>query len=110
MIKLTDHSFNTIFADQTGDKLAYVLFHQRSCVHCAEFLRSYRSFSSDKKNQLDCVFYTADLDDCPQGAAGLKIMGTPTLLVWKRGQIVCRVTGVVGMRVLETDKKKMKRM
>ena len=90
------------FAEKiNSDKPTLVDFHAIWCGPCKMMepvLKSVHQKLSDK-----ITFLKVDIDKNPQAANAYQIRGVPTLILFQKGQIKWRQSGVVSAQILEQE-------
>lgn len=95
-IILTDESFDSEVREEPGPVL--VIFSAEWCGSCHMMAPIIAELASDCEGRLKVG--KLDIDRNPRIAAQYGIRSTPTLLLFRNGQLVDHVVGVVPKRVL----------
>lgn len=95
-IILTDESFDSEVREEPGPVL--VIFSAEWCGSCHMMAPITAELASDCEGRLKVG--KLDIDHNPRIAAQYGIRSTPTLLLFRNGQLVDHVVGVVPKRVL----------
>lgn len=82
-----------------GETPVLVDFFAEWCGPCKTMAPILKAFSSQMGDRVRVL--KIDVDKSPLAASGYKIQGVPTLILFKKGQIVWRQSGVVSAQKLE---------
>lgn len=89
-------SFSEIIQGETPVLVDFFAEWCGPCKLMAPILKEFSSHMGDRVRVLKI-----DVDKSPLAASGYKIQGVPTLILFKKGQIVWRQSGVVSTQQLE---------
>jgi len=95
-IKLTDKNFNREVLPSSKPVLVDIFAHW--CNPCKTMLP--RVYDAAKEFKGKAKVYTLDFDKNPKKCAQYKIKSIPTLLLFKNGHVVERITGIISKREL----------
>lgn len=96
VMEMTDSEFNSVIKE---NDFAVVDFFAEWCMPCVimvPVIDDLAKFFAGK-----AVFAKIDVDESKKTASEYKIMSIPTLLIFKRGNLVDRITGTVSYDVLK---------
>lgn len=77
----------------------YMLFHINGSEYCDRMVRNFNNFMQDKQDGSD--FFTVNLDKYPELYTEFNISGVPSILIFKNGEEVKRILGVIPEHNLE---------
>lgn len=77
----------------------YMLFHVNDSEYCDRMVCNFNHFVKDKQNEAN--FFTVNLDKYPELYTEFNISGVPSILIFKNGEEVKRLLGVIPEHNLE---------
>jgi thioredoxin 1 len=101
--EIQNNQFDQVVLQET--KPVIVDFWAPWCGPCKAMAPAFESLSESYKDQM--VFTKCNVDDQPEVATHYGIKSIPTLMIFKGGQVVHSVTGMVSQGALEEDIKKV---
>lgn len=96
MIKLTKENFKEVV---NSDEPTVVKFHATWCGPCVALKPVYKEVAERYKG---ANFTTCSVGDCPEIADDNQVQSIPTILIFKSGREIGRITGMVETIMLET--------
>lgn len=93
---MTDEEFNKIIG---GDKLTIVDFSAVWCMPCKMMQPVLEDASEKHKGEYN--FYQVDVDSAENLAARFDITAVPTIIAFKRGEVINKLSGYVPFDELE---------
>lgn len=104
--KPDDHSDHYLVELENGDlsnspilEDCYMLFHVNDSEYCDRMVCNFNHFVKDKHNEAN--FFTVNLDKYPELYTKFNISGVPSILIFKNGEEVKRLLGVIPEHNLE---------
>lgn len=84
---------------------AVVMFKSMGCPHCTKMLPVFQETAGEYSDNVK--FGVADISEGRESATGFGIMGVPTMVLLKNGELVDKVVGAVSKEKLKSaiDKK-----
>ena len=98
MINLNDQNFQEEVVNADGDKPFLVDFWTDWCVPCKVIAPFIEKIAEDYRDKIKVG--KLNVDESKQTAIAYGIEAIPTLMIFKQGQIVDRIIGVVPEQVL----------
>lgn len=93
--ELTQENANAFIKNTS---FALVNFSASWCKPCKRFKPSFEELSIDFKDQ--CTFAKVDIDQCPGFADTYNVSAVPTLIIFKNGKEIKRITGFIQKEAL----------
>ncbi len=88
-----------------SDKPVLVDFWAEWCMPCKKMEPVIEGLSEEFKNHIK--FFRLNVDENPSTAAEYSVRGIPTFFLFKNGEVVERITGVVSKKELTKKLKKL---
>ena len=86
------------------NKVAFIDFYADWCMPCVMMSPIIDELAQSFSNKMS--FFKINVDDNKDASSKFKVMGIPTILVFKEGRVVDRIVGAVSLDVLNERLKK----
>lgn len=96
LIDITDKTFEDYISH---NKLTLIMFWAPWCGHCAKMMPLVEKFANSFKNQI--TFCRINIDEYDNFAQHFEVEGTPTFILFKRGEVIDELIGETSKQAFE---------